>query len=69
MKEEIMDKVELLSEITILLNEYGNTSSINPSVLEFLSETDLVEMKKSLIESKKHHLDDKEWLHQFKKEL
>ena len=64
----MMSKEELLSEITDLLNEYGNTSSINPSVLEFLSDTDLQEIKKSLIESKKHHLDDKEWLHQFKKE-
>ena len=65
----MMSKEELLSEITDLLNEYGNTSSINPSVLEFLSDTDLKEIKKSLIESKKHHLDDKEWLQQFKKEL
>lgn len=69
MKVEIMNKEELLNEITVLINEYGSTTSINPSVLEFLSETDLVEMKKSLIESKKHHLDDKEWLQQFKKEL
>jgi len=65
----MMSKEELLSEITDLLNEYGSTSSINPSVLEFLSDTDLKEIKKSLIESKKHHLDDKEWLQQFKKEL
>jgi len=64
-----MQKEELLSEITDLLNQYGDPSSINPSVLEFLSETDLQEIKKSLIESKKHHLDDKEWLQQFKKEL
>ena len=64
-----MSKEELLSDIIALLNEYGNTSSINPSVLEFLEETDLLEIKKSLIESKKHHLDDLEWLQQFKKEL
>jgi len=64
-----MNKEELLKEITELINEYGSPSSINPSVLEFLEETDLIEIKKSLIESKKHHLDDKEWLESFKKEL
>jgi len=64
-----MNKEELLKEIIDLLNEYGTPSSISPSVLEFLEETDLVEIKKSLIESKKHHLDDKEWLQQFKKEI
>jgi len=64
-----MNKEELLKEIIDLLNEYGTPSSINPNVLEFLEETDLIGIKKSLIESKKHHLDDKEWLQQFKKEL
>ena len=64
-----MTKEELLSEITTLLNEYGETSNINPSVLEFLDETDLLEIKKSLMKSKKHHLDDNEWLQQFKKDL
>ena len=64
-----MNKEELLNEIINLLNEYGSSSSINPSVLEFLSETDLIGIKNSLIESKKHHLDDSEWLHSFKKEL
>lgn len=63
-----MSKEKLLSEILDLLNEYGTPSSINPNVLEFLEENDLIEIKKSLIESKKHHLDDKDWLHQFKKE-
>jgi hypothetical protein len=64
-----MSKQDLLKDITALLNEYGKPSSINPSVLEFLSENDLEEIKASLIESKKHHLDDKEWLQQFKKEV
>jgi len=64
-----MSKKELLSEITDLLNEYASTTSINPSVLEFLEESDLIEIKKSLLESKKHHSDDKEWLQKFKKEL
>lgn len=64
-----MQKEELLKEITELINEYGSTSSINPSVLEFLTIEDLEGIKESLIESKKHHLDDKEWLQQFKKEL
>lgn len=64
-----MNKEELLSEITKLVNEYGSPSSISPTVLEFLSEEDLQGIKTSLIESKKHHLDDKEWLQQFKKEL
>lgn len=63
-----MNKEELLKEIVELLNEYGSTTSINPSVLEFLEESDLIEIKRSLFESKKHHLDDKEWLQQFKKE-
>ena len=64
-----MSKEELLTEILKLINEYGAPSSINPSVLNFLSEDDLESIKASLIESKKHHLDDKEWLNQFKKEL
>ena len=64
-----MNKKELLDEITELVNQYGSSTSINPSVLEFLSEEDLEGIKASLIENKKHHLDDKEWLHQFKKEL
>lgn len=64
-----MTKEELLKEIVSLLNEFGTPSSINPSVLEFLEESDLIEIKKSLLESKKHHLDDKEWLEGFKKDL
>ena len=64
-----MSKKELLSEIIELLNAYGSSTSINPSVLEFLEESDLIEIKKSLIESKKHHSEDKEWLQQFRKEL
>lgn len=64
-----MSKEELLKEITELINEYGAPSSINPSVLNFLSVEDLESIKASLIENKKHHLDDKEWLHQFKKEM
>jgi len=64
-----MKKKKLLEEITTLLNQYGSESSINPSVLEFLSTEDLEGIKASLIESKKHHLDDKEWLQSFKKEL
>ncbi len=63
-----MNEKELLQEITDLLNEYGSGSSINPSVLEFLAEEDLKAIKLSLLESKKHHLDDKEWLLSFKKE-
>jgi len=63
-----MDKQVLLQEITELLNEFGTKSSINPSVLKFLEEEDLKSIKASLIESKKHHLDDKEWLNSFKKE-
>ncbi len=69
MKEAKMDKEQLLKEITTLLNEYGSSSSINPTVLNFLSESDLIGIKESLIESKKHHLDDQEWLQSFKKEL
>ena len=64
-----MSKEELLQEILSLLNQYGEESAINPSVLEFLSESDLEGIKASLLESKKHHLDDKEWLNSFKKEL
>ncbi|MBE0498953.1 MAG: hypothetical protein IBX43_06880 [Campylobacterales bacterium] len=63
-----MSKEEILNEIMLLLNEYGDSSSISPSVLEFLSLSDLEGIKASLVESKKHHLDDKEWLQQFKKE-
>jgi len=64
-----MNKEELLQEILSLLNEYGKESAINPSVLEFLNESDLKGIKTSLLESKKHHLDDKEWLNSFKTEL
>ncbi len=64
-----MSKEDLLKEITELINEYGAPSTISPSVLSFLSAEDLEGIKASLIESKKHHLDDKEWLNQFKKEL
>lgn len=64
-----MNNKELLAEIIDLLNQYGETSSINPSVLEFLTLSDLEGIKASLIESKKHHLDDKEWLQQFKKDI
>lgn len=63
-----MSKEKILKEIIELINEYGESSSISPSVLEFLSLSDLEGIKASLIESKKHHLDDKEWLQQFKKE-
>ena len=63
-----MNKESLLQEITSLLNEYGKETSINPSVLEFLEVEDLEGIKKSLIESKKHHLDDKEWLNSFKRQ-
>jgi len=64
-----MQKEELLKEITELINEFGSESSINPSVLEFLSIQDLQGIQASLVKSKKHHLDDKQWLEQFKKEL
>ncbi len=64
-----MSKEELLNEIIDLINQYGSPSTINPNVLEFLSEEDLESIKASLLESKKHHLDDKEWLNQFKKEF
>lgn len=64
-----MNNKELLAEIIDLLNQYGKPSDINPSVLEFLTTGDLEEIKASLIKSKKHHLDDKEWLQQFKKDV
>lgn len=64
-----MSKEELLQEIVELINEYGSPSSISPSVLGFLELEDLESIKASLIENKKHHLDDKEWLNQFKKEI
>ena len=64
-----MNKQDLLKEIESLLNEYGDSSSINPSVLEFLEESDLEGIKKSLLESKKHQINDTQWLEKFKKEL
>jgi len=64
-----MNKKDLLQEIESLLNEYGDSSSINPSVLEFLEESDLKEIKKSLLESKKNQMNDTQWLEKFKKEL
>jgi len=64
-----MNKEALLDEIVELLNEYGSSTSINPSVLQFLEESDLLDIKKTLIESKKHHVEEnKQWLEQFKRE-
>jgi uncharacterized protein YejL (UPF0352 family) len=66
---EETQKQAILNEITALLNEHGGQTHITPSVLGFLSEHDLMEIKNSLLHQKEHHLDDKEWLHQFKKEM
>lgn len=62
------EKEQLLAEITQMLNAYGGRTHINPALLEYLSLQDLEEIKKSLLHSKDHHLDDQAWLQQFKKD-
>jgi len=61
-------KEELLKEIDELIS-YGNEDpTINPALLAYLSQTDLLSIKKKLLE-KVGNLseEDKAWLEQFKK--
>ena len=61
-------KEELLADIENLIS-YGNEDpTINPALLQYLSEEDLISMKKSLLEKVgRLSEEDKEWLEQFKK--
>jgi len=64
-------KEKLIKDIQELLNSYDSvkSTSINPSLLEFMDEDTLISIIDSLLiqkeESKKS---DTEWLEQFKKE-
>jgi DNA-binding protein YbaB len=67
-------KQQLIEDIEKLLNSYEGVSSttINPTLLEFMDEETLVQMIDSLLAQKEalHSIDDeeKEWLNKFKKE-
>ena len=62
------NKKELLDDIEKLIAYGSEKPTINPALLEYLSETDLISMKKSLLEKVGNlSTEDKEWLEQFKK--
>ena len=63
-------KQQLIADIQNLLNSYDNVNSttINPSLLEFMDETTLVEIISNLLEQKENTKEsDLQWLEKFKK--
>ena len=61
-------KKELLSDIERLMAYGGTPPTINPALLSYLSEADLISMKNNLLEKVGTLSDeDKAWLEQFKK--
>jgi hemerythrin len=64
-------KKQLITDIQNLLNSYDavKTTSINPSLLEFMDENTLVSIIDSLLAQKENHFQaDEEWLEKFKKD-
>lgn len=62
-------KYELILDIQNLLNSYDGvkTTSINPTLLEFMDENTLKDIISSLLDQKESHLNsDLEWLEKFK---
>jgi hemerythrin len=60
----------LVTDIQNLLNSYDavKTTSINPSLLEFMDENTLISIIDSLLAQKENHFKaDEEWLEKFKK--
>ncbi len=65
-------KQQLIQDVQNLLNTYDNvnTTSINPSLLEFMDEETLINIIDDLLVQKEATKEsDTEWLKQFKKEL
>jgi len=63
-------KKQLITDIQNLLNSYNtdNTTSINPSLLEFMDENTLISIIDSLLNQKENLIKaDEEWLEKFKK--
>ena len=63
-------KKQLITDIQNLLNSYDtdNTTSINPTLLEFMDESTLISIIDSLLNQKENLIHaDKEWLEKFKK--
>lgn len=62
-------KAALIQDIENLLNSYeGLSTTINPKLLEFMSDDDLKSIIDSLLTQKEQTLEsNKEWLEQFKK--
>ena len=65
-------KKQLIEDIQNLLNTYDNvnTTSINPSLLEFMDEDTLINIIDSLLVQKEETKEsDIKWLEKFKKEI
>jgi len=64
------NKKRLIADIEQLLNTYGSSStSINPTLLDYMSEDDLKKIIDDLLRQKESLIDENEqWLQQFKKE-
>ena len=63
-------KKQLITDIQNLLNSYDvdKTTSINPSLLEFMDENTLINIIDSLLIQKDNHIQaDEKWLEKFKK--
>ncbi len=63
-------KKQLIKDIQNLLNSYDeeNTTSINPSLLEFMDENTLVDIIENLLTQKEDSkVSDTHWLEKFKK--
>jgi hypothetical protein len=67
-EKNVPDKEKLLSEIEALIAYGKEESTINPSLLAYLSLDDLISIKTKLLERVGTLSDeDKAWLEQFKK--
>jgi hypothetical protein len=67
-EKNVPDKEKLLSEIEVLIAYGKEESTINPSLLAYLSLDDLISIKTKLLERVGTLSDeDKAWLEQFKK--
>lgn len=60
-------KETILKEIETLLNRYSDTLSIDPYLLKYLSEKELVDIRDNIVKKHSSVIDDNlEWLEQFK---
>ena len=70
-QKELDLKQKLILDIQKLLNSYDatHTTTINPSLLQYMDEKDLKQIIDDLLTQKEQLLDqNKEWLSQFKKD-